>query len=74
MPEEVAPQLVETLFSEALFSGWGVRTLGAGEVRYNPLSYHNGSVWPHDNALLIGGWCATAFTRRPCGPWRPSSA
>ena len=61
VPEEVAPQLVETLFSEALFSGWGVRTLGAGEVRYNPLSYHNGSVWPHDNALLIGGLVRYGF-------------
>lgn len=61
VPEEIAPQLVETLFSEALFSGWGVRTLGAGEVRYNPLSYHNGSVWPHDNALLIGGLVRYGF-------------
>ncbi|AWR85600.1 glycogen debranching N-terminal domain-containing protein [Meiothermus taiwanensis] len=61
VPEEVAPQLIETLFSEALFSGWGVRTLGAGEVRYNPLSYHNGSVWPHDNALLIGGLVRYGF-------------
>ncbi|MCX7601664.1 MAG: amylo-alpha-1,6-glucosidase [Meiothermus sp.] len=61
VPEEVAPQLVETLFSEALYSGWGVRTLGTGEVRYNPLSYHNGSVWPHDNALLIGGLVRYGF-------------
>ena len=34
------------------FSGWGVRTLATGEARYNPMSYHNGSVWPHDNALI----------------------
>jgi len=61
VPAEVAPQLVETLFSEALYSGWGVRTLGAGEVRYNPLSYHNGSVWPHDNALFIGGLVRYGF-------------
>jgi len=38
-----------------------VRTLGAGEVRYNPLSYHNGSVWPHDNALFIGGLVRYGF-------------
>ena len=38
-----------------MFSGWGVRTLAAGEVRYNPMSYHNGSVWPHDNALIALG-------------------
>lgn len=61
VPDEFAPQLVETLFSEALYSGWGLRTLGAGEVRYNPLSYHNGSVWPHDTALFIGGLVRYGF-------------
>ena len=55
VPREVLPELLETLFSEELWSGWGIRTLGAREVRYNPLSYHNGSVWPHDTALLAGG-------------------
>ena len=38
-----------------LFSGWGVRTVAASEVRYNPMAYHNGSVWPHDNALIAHG-------------------
>jgi glycogen debranching enzyme len=38
--------------STQLFSGWGIRTIGSGERRYNPMSYHNGSVWPHDNALI----------------------
>jgi glycogen debranching enzyme len=38
------------------FSGWGVRTLAKGEPRYNPMSYHNGSVWPHDNALIAIGF------------------
>jgi glycogen debranching enzyme len=38
------------------FSGWGVRTLARGEARYNPMSYHNGSVWPHDNALIALGF------------------
>jgi glycogen debranching enzyme len=61
VPEEVAPELVETLFSQALYSGWGIRTLGSGEARYNPLSYHNGSVWPHDNALLVGGLVRYGF-------------
>jgi glycogen debranching enzyme len=42
--------------SESSFSGWGVRTLDARELRYNPLSYHNGSVWPHDNALIAAGF------------------
>jgi glycogen debranching enzyme len=43
------------LLSPSFNSGWGLRTLGAGEVRYNPMSYHNGSVWPHDTALCIAG-------------------
>jgi glycogen debranching enzyme len=49
---ERAVTLAETLMSEQMFSGWGVRTLAAGEARYNPMSYHNGSIWPHDNALI----------------------
>jgi glycogen debranching enzyme len=49
-------QLVATqLMSSRCFSGWGIRTLAQGEVRYNPMSYHNGSVWPHDNALIALG-------------------
>lgn len=47
-----AGALVETLFSPEFFSGWGIRTLGMKEAHYNPISYHNGSVWPHDNALI----------------------
>jgi glycogen debranching enzyme len=49
---EHAATLAATLTNQEMFSGWGVRTLGAQEVRYNPMSYHNGSVWPHDNALI----------------------
>jgi len=41
--------------SPAFYSGWGIRTLVTGERRYNPMSYHNGSVWPHDNALIAFG-------------------
>jgi glycogen debranching enzyme len=37
------------------FNGWGIRTVGKTEARYNPMSYHNGSVWPHDNAILAAG-------------------
>jgi glycogen debranching enzyme len=44
-----------TLTSSRMFSGWGVRTLAEGEVRYNPMSYHNGSIWPHDNAIVASG-------------------
>lgn len=42
-------------FQSDLFSGWGIRTLGAGVVGYNPLGYHTGSVWPHDNAIFLAG-------------------
>jgi len=47
--------VIDSLLSPAMFSGWGVRTLGANELRHNPMSYHNGSVWPHDNALIAAG-------------------
>jgi glycogen debranching enzyme len=46
---------LESLLSPNFFSGWGVRTIATGEKRYNPMSYHNGSVWPHDNALIAFG-------------------
>jgi glycogen debranching enzyme len=39
-----------------MFSGWGIRTLSGRERRYNPMSYHNGTVWPHDNALAVAGF------------------
>jgi glycogen debranching enzyme len=45
----------DSLMSPAFFSGWGVRTLVTAEKRYNPMSYHNGSVWPHDNAVIAYG-------------------
>src|ERR1041385_3208678 len=38
------------------FNGWGIRTLARTEARYNPMSYHNGSVWPHDNSLIAAGF------------------
>jgi glycogen debranching enzyme len=47
--------VAHSLFSPDFYSGWGIRTLASGEVRYNPLSYHNGSIWPHDNALIASG-------------------
>jgi glycogen debranching enzyme len=50
-----ARRLADTLLSDASFSGWGVRTVAAEAVRYNPMAYHNGSVWPHDNALIAAG-------------------
>ena len=52
---ELAPRVVARLMRDDLFCGWGVRTLAEGAPRYNPMSYHNGSVWPHDNAILAAG-------------------
>jgi glycogen debranching enzyme len=54
---ERAARLVATLLSDSLYCGWGIRTVSSNEVRYNPMSYHNGSVWPHDNAIIAAG-CA----------------
>ena len=51
-----AAQVADLLLEPAFFSGWGIRTLAACEVRFNPMSYHNGSVWPHDNALIARGF------------------
>jgi glycogen debranching enzyme len=53
--ENHAERIIAELGSEKYFSGWGIRTIAAGEARYNPMSYHNGSVWPHDNALIAYG-------------------
>ncbi|ALA58927.1 amylo-alpha-1,6-glucosidase [Nitrospira moscoviensis] len=52
---ERAARTARLLLSPACFSGWGVRTIATSEIRYNPMSYHNGSVWPHDNALIAAG-------------------
>ncbi|HSY38841.1 MAG TPA: amylo-alpha-1,6-glucosidase [Polyangia bacterium] len=56
-----ARRAAETLMSEGSFSGWGVRTLDTAELRYNPMSYHNGSIWPHDNALIAAGFANYGF-------------
>jgi len=58
-----ARRTVAALLGPAFFSGWGVRTVAEGEPRFNPMSYHNGSVWPHDNALIAMG-CARYGQKR----------
>ncbi len=58
-----AIRLAKTLTSEKVFSGWGIRTVSADEKCYNPMSYHNGSVWPHDNALIAYGLASYGFKR-----------
>lgn len=52
---EGAARVAQTLLGDDLFTGWGVRTMGASVVGYNPLGYHTGSVWPHDNAIILAG-------------------
>ncbi len=56
-----APQVARTLMSPEMFTGWGVRTLSSRMKAYNPASYHNGSVWPHENALIAGGLMRYGF-------------
>ncbi len=53
---EHAATVAKTLMESRFFSGWGIRTVASGEARYNPMSYHDGSVWPHDNALIATGF------------------
>jgi glycogen debranching enzyme len=53
--DDKAPLVAERLMSPEMFSGWGVRTLATDMGAYNPASYHNGSVWPHDNAIIAAG-------------------
>ena len=60
---ERARHVVETLMNRNSFSGWGIRTMAAGESRYNPISYHNGTVWPHDNALIALGFGRYGYRR-----------
>jgi glycogen debranching enzyme len=53
---ERAQRVADTLLGASCFSGWGVRTVARSAARYNPMSYHNGSVWPHDNAIIALGF------------------
>src|SRR5204862_4286914 len=60
---ERARRVAATLLDDASFSGWGVRTVASTEARYNPMSYHDGSVWPHDNALIAAGLARYRLTK-----------
>ena len=53
--DDKAQRCAELLMSDALFSGWGVRTMAEGEGGYNPIGYHVGTVWPHDNSIIAAG-------------------
>jgi glycogen debranching enzyme len=61
--EERAGGVAAALTEGPSFSGWGVRTVAADEARYNPMSYHNGSIWPHDNALIAAGFARYGLKR-----------
>ena len=58
-----AEKVVQAMMGGDMFSGWGIRTLSSDEVRYNPMSYHNGSVWPHDTALVASGMARYGFVK-----------
>ncbi|MGH7978052.1 MAG: amylo-alpha-1,6-glucosidase, partial [Limisphaerales bacterium] len=58
---EAAARIKDALMTDRFFSGWGVRTIATSEARYNPMSYHNGSIWPHDNALIAHGLARYGF-------------
>jgi glycogen debranching enzyme len=58
-----AKRVTESLLSSDFFTGWGIRTVASKESRYNPLSYHNGSVWPHDNSMIASGMAKYGFKK-----------
>jgi glycogen debranching enzyme len=55
VPENRAGRIVEQLFADHMFTGWGIRTLSTENAGYNPIAYHRGTVWPHDNAIISAG-------------------
>jgi glycogen debranching enzyme len=61
VPPERAATVAERLMSPSMFSGWGVRTLSAEDAGYNPIGYHVGTVWPHDNAIVALGLARAGF-------------
>jgi glycogen debranching enzyme len=60
VPSERLDAVVDQLMGDELWSGWGVRTMSTADTGYNPLSYHNGTVWPHDNSLIAHGLARSA--------------
>lgn len=62
--KDKAEALVTRMFEPDMFTGWGVRTLSSLEKRYNPLGYHNGSVWPHDNSIIAMGLSKYGFKEK----------
>jgi len=62
VPDERVDAVVAALMGDGLWSGWGIRTMSSRDAAYNPLAYHNGTVWPHDNSLIAAGLAR-------CGRW-----
>jgi glycogen debranching enzyme len=62
VPDGRVDAIVDQLMGEELWSGWGVRTMSSGDAGFNPLAYHNGTVWPHDNSVIAWGLAR-------CGRW-----
>jgi glycogen debranching enzyme len=60
VPPERIDAIVDQLMGEELWSGWGVRTMSSADAGFNPLAYHNGTVWPHDNSLIAWGFAKSA--------------
>jgi glycogen debranching enzyme len=58
---ERARRVADQLVGPEMFSGWGIRTISSVENRYNPMSYHNGSIWPHDNGMIAAGFSRYRF-------------
>ena len=61
VPVERAGSVVRRLLADDMWSGWGIRTLSSEHVGYNPFSYHTGSIWPHDNAIIAGGFARYGY-------------
>jgi glycogen debranching enzyme len=61
--DDKAPALRDHLMNPKMFSGWGVRTMAEGEGGYNPIEYHNGTVWPHDNSIIAAGLARYGFRK-----------
>ena len=59
--DDRAAGVVGQILKPSFFSGWGIRTIATSEARYNPMSYHNGSIWPHDNSMIAAGLARYGF-------------
>ncbi len=64
--EDKAERVVRRLFAKDMFNGWGIRTLSSEAKRYNPIGYHVGTVWPHDNSIIAAGLRTYGFSEEAC--------